>query len=256
MAEYTPPLPPKDFFLEVEKGNIDGHTAVRVFGHNADIDNGTTEDVWTAGGTLTPMTSAETMNIVSTSTNDDGSPVGTGARTVLVAGLDGTGAPVSEVVTMNGTTNVLTSNSYLRVRRILVLTADSTATNTNIGIITATASTAATVQCHMAAGVGLSQCIHYTTPLAKTAYLYRIELNNAKLLGSTALIKWDAVVTPNGGATFFVVEKATDSDQLELHIDLIPPVAFPALTDVKMTALSDTNDTEVYSRFFIIEVDD
>lgn len=246
----------RDWFTEVVRGNIPGAAAVVTFGHNDDVDSGTAEDVWEAGGTLTRMTSAETMNIVSTSTSDDGDPAGTGARTVKISGLDSNFDPISETVTMNGTTNVLTSNSYIRVRNLLVLTADATATNTNIGVITATSSSAATVQAEIAAGDGLSHNIHYTTPNNKKAYLYKVELNVFKVSGGTAALKFDAIITPPGAASFKVVEKAMDSDQQELEINFVPPVEFLEKTDLTMTALSDTANTELYVRFFLIEIND
>lgn len=245
----------KDFYLEVEKGNVPGHTGVRVFGHNPDVDVGT-EDVWEDGGTLTRMTSAETMNIVSTSTDDDGSPVGTGARTVQVDGLDGDFVAASEVVTMNGTTDVLTSNTYIRVSDLMVLTADATATNSNLGIITATASSAATVQAAMGVGDGLSHGIHYTVPAVKTGYLTKVELNVARNTSAVARVIYDAIITPPGAASFTIVKKAMTSDQSEIEIYFIPPVKFAAKSDIKMVATTDKADTELYARFMIIEVAD
>lgn len=246
----------RDWFTEVARGNIPGHTAIIVFGHNTDVDAGVVEDVWEQGGTLVRMTSAETMNIVSTSTDDDGSPVGAGARTVQIKGLDGSFDPVSETVTMNGTTNVETSNTYIRVNELKVLTADASATNANVGNISATASSAATVQCFMEATDGLSHKIHYTVPNGKTAYLYKIELNVFKVSGANAGVKFDAVVTPLNAASFKLTEKATESDLTEIDLQHPFPVPFAAKTDLKVTALSDTANTELYARCFFIEIDD
>ncbi len=245
-----------DWLTEVSRGKILGAAHVNTFGHNADVDSGVVEDVWENGGTLTRMTSAETMNIVSTSTSDDGSPVGVGARTVNISGLDSNFDPISETVTMNGTTNVLTSNSYIRVRRMLVLTADASATNTNVGTITATASSAATVQASIGVADGISHNIHYTVPNNKTSYLYKVELNVFKVSGGNAAIKFKAIITPPAGADFVVVEKAMESDNTELEIIFVPPVQFVEKTDLKITALSDSANTELYSRFMLIEIDD
>lgn len=246
----------RDWLSDVALGLIAGAVGVNSFGHNDDIDAGVAEDVWQAGGFLTRLTSAETMNIVSTSTDDDGSPVGLGARTVLVAGLDSNFDPVQEVVTMNGTTDVLTSNSYIRVRKLVVLTADATATNTNVGVITATASSAATVQCQIGVTDGISHNIQYTVPNNKSTLLYKVELNVFKNVGGNAALKFDAVITPPSGASFNIVEKAMESDQAELEVFFQPPVKFVEHTDIKMTALSDKADTELYSRFMMIEIDD
>jgi hypothetical protein len=104
----------------------------------------TTEDVWdySGGGQRTLLTSAETMNIVSTDVND--TSAGTGARTITIVGLDENYNRITENVTLNGTSNVLTSKSYLRVGRMLVISAGSGLTNA--GEITATASSSGEVQ--------------------------------------------------------------------------------------------------------------
>lgn len=246
----------REWLTEVALGNITGAANVITFGHNPDVDAGVAEDVWEQGGILARLISAETMNIVSTSTDDDGDPVGSGARTVLISGLNGTFDPVSEVVTLNGTSNVLTSNSYIRVRQLLALTADLASTNTNKGIITATASSAATVQCTMAVGDGISHQIHYTVPNNKRVLLYKVELNVFKNVGGNAAIKFSAILTPPGGASFNIVEKAVESDNPELEIYFLPPIAVAEKSDVTMHALSDKADTELYARFMLVEIDD
>jgi len=79
------------------------------------------------------LSAAEQLNVTSTSTNDT-STSGTGARTLFIEGLDTSWAEISETVSMNGTSLVVTSKSYLRVNRITVLTTGSS--NANEGVIT------------------------------------------------------------------------------------------------------------------------
>ena len=69
-------------------------------------------------------------------------------------------------------------------------------------------------------------------------------------------MKFDAVITPPSAASFVIVEKAMESDQPELEIFFQPPVAFVEKTDIKMTALTDKADTELYARFMMVEIDD
>ncbi len=246
----------QDWLTEVALGNISGAAGVNAFGHNAAVGT-SAEDLWIQGGTLTRMTSAETMNIVSTDTDDDGSPVGDGARTVFIAGLDSAFDPISETITMNGTSNVLTSNSYIRVRKLVVLTAGlPTTTNTNLGIITATASSASTVQATIAIGDGISQNVQYTVPNNKRSLLYKVELNAFKNTGGNSGIKFDAVITPPSAASFIIVEKAMETDQPELEVFFTPPVPFVEKTDIKMTAVSTLSGSELYARFMMIEIDD
>ena len=74
------------FNLQVARNQIDGHSAVTIFGYNGDVDQ-TEESVWPDGGTVPHPTTASVLDIVSTSVADDAT--GTGARTVFIEGLDG-----------------------------------------------------------------------------------------------------------------------------------------------------------------------
>lgn len=108
----------------------------RKFGNNSDVDTGTLpEDLWNGGGVYTGhnATGAEIVTVVSSSVND--TSAGTGARTIQLVGLDANYLPISETVTLNGTSTVDTVNSYLRLDRGIILTAGSG--KTNAGTITA-----------------------------------------------------------------------------------------------------------------------
>lgn len=105
-------------------------------GINIDVDAGT-EDVTELGATYTgmpviPTQAGEALNIVSGSAND--AAAGTGQRTIKIVGLDANGALQSETVTLNGTTPVVTTTTWLRVFRAYGLTAGSG--GTNAGVIT------------------------------------------------------------------------------------------------------------------------
>jgi hypothetical protein len=49
---------------EVSAGRVSGASWVLIRGHNPDIDSAASEDIWEGGGTLSYLTSAETMDIV------------------------------------------------------------------------------------------------------------------------------------------------------------------------------------------------
>lgn len=157
-----------DYYLEVARGNVTGMTALNKFGSNSDIDTGT-EDVWTGGGTWVAPTTARVHDIVSSSASDDGSPAGTGAQTITISGLDANWLEISEVVTMNGTTNVATANSYIIIYRMQVTTAGSS--GTNVGTITATAQTDATVTASINATLGQTLMAIWQVPANKSLYI-------------------------------------------------------------------------------------
>lgn len=243
-----------NFFFEVSKGNRVGHTAVVASGHNPDIDTAAPEDVWEEGGALSYLTSAEQMNIVSTSADDASG--GTGLRTMRVAGLDGSYAQVSEVVTLNGVSNVLTVNSYLRVLSMVGLTVGSG--ETNAGDITATAASAGTVQCRMAPAKGLGKSIHYTIPDGKTGHVVAFELGTHKLAGGASPeVEFQGLVRPAGGPWLEIFQTILDADVTE-YVFIAPPTQAPiaARSDIRIQVTTDTNNTEVSCRLFIILVDD
>ena len=98
------------FDLQVARNQILEHKIIFKFGFNPDI-NGTEETIWDAGGIYAYPSAATVMKVSSSSTND--TAVGTGARTILVQGLDGDYNEVQEIVTLNGQTAVILPPLFL-----------------------------------------------------------------------------------------------------------------------------------------------
>lgn len=93
-----PPQVPSDFFNEVTLGNVPGQEVVTKFGYNPSV-NGVEEDLWTRGGIYVfPPDGGEEMEIVSDNAADT-SPA-------FIELLDETGAMVTPVVALEGTTPV------------------------------------------------------------------------------------------------------------------------------------------------------
>lgn len=139
---------------------------VNKFGRTINADSGVPTDVWDRANVTNNQpiwvapTTGRTHDIVSTSINDDGSPVGTGAQTIMIYGTSvwtGIAVPreISEVIIMNGTTNVATSQAYTVIHRMKVLTWGSA--GPNVGTITATAQTDTTVTAQIDPGEGQTQ---------------------------------------------------------------------------------------------------
>lgn len=197
------------------------------FGYNTDI-GAIQEDIWSQGGTLSFLSAAETMNIVSSNTNDTNTD-GTGARTIQVYGLDDNWNLVEETVTLNGDSNVETSNSYLRVYRMVVRTAGST--GTNAGNITATASSAGTVQAHIPIAENQTmQCI-YSVPVGYTMFITDLHASTASADKGEIRLR----VRPFGGVfeTKYIIyvnaETVVATGKVFYKV--------PAKSDVKLTAV-------------------
>lgn len=158
----------QDFTIEAARGAIEGYEVNRKFGRNTDIDTATVpEDLWGGGGLYTGIpTSAETIEVFSSDANDTSG--GSGARTIQLIGLDANWESQTETLTLNGTTPVTTSGTWLRCNRQRVVTAGSS--NANEGTITVRhTTTAANVFSQLQPGKSQSTILHYTVPAGKVA---------------------------------------------------------------------------------------
>ena len=131
----------------------------------------TLETIWSEGGIYVYPTTALTMKISSSDTDD--TSAGSGARTVEIIGLDGTWAEISEVVNLSGTAEVNTTNEFLRVFRMKVNEVGNYSF-TNAGTITGVAAVSGTTQIEIPAGEGQSQTTHYTVPLGQNVIITRV----------------------------------------------------------------------------------
>ena len=141
---------------------------VQKFGRLPDIDAAqTNEDVWDGEGAYTFPAAATAMKISSSSTNDDGAPVGTGALTMRVYGLNAAWEEVIQDVTLNGQTGVTIPTSLIRVYRAYVLTAGTGGVNAGdiwIGTGDITTGVPAVKYAGIKTGMGQTLMAIYTVP--------------------------------------------------------------------------------------------
>lgn len=204
------------FDLQVARGQVAWHDVVHVFGYNPDVDSAAEETVWTAGGILGHPVSATVMTVSSTSTNDTSD--GTGARTVFIKGVNGTGGYATETVILNGQTAVNTTKSYFSIESVTVLTVGSggvNAGNINIGTGTVTTGVPAVIYGQIATGENNSLMGHWTCPTGYTGYMVAGSLSSGteagnnyitgrlKLRGDDDIVRTAAIVTFADGAVSF-----------------------------------------------------
>jgi hypothetical protein len=210
------PLPVVNFDgIPIAEGAYTGRETVNKFGTAFNGVQVTATDIWDRADAAATQqiwlapTQARLHDIVSTSASDDGDPVGTGARTIRIWGLTGWGtAEVSEDITMNGVGAVTTSNSYVIIHRMKVLTWGSA--GPNVGIITATAAVDATVTAQINAGLGQTQMVIYGVPSTKTLYLnnFHVHLHDFNNPATSAAISFKLLVNelPDTVTTGFVTK--------------------------------------------------
>lgn len=254
-----------DLNLEIAAGRESGKSSVNKFGRAPLGVQTTTTDIWDRGDATptqqiwTAPTTARTHDIVSTDVNDDGSPVGTGARTLRVFGLTGWGAAeVSEDITMNGTTNVPTVNAYVIIHRMEVLTKGGT--SPNVGIITATAQTDGTVTAQINAGQGQTQMAIYGVPSTQNAFMtsYYAAIEDAAGTPATAeAVNMSLLINlePDVELTQFITKHTKGMNNTGTS-DLLHPFApyfkIPGPAILKMNGLASAADTDVTAGFDLI----
>lgn len=212
-------------------------TKINAFGVNADVDAGT-EDVDSAGGTINIPTSAAATNIISSSAND--AAAGTGARTCRVIGIDTNYKKLVETVTLNGTTQVVLTGTYLRINSVEVLTAGSGAANA--GTIQVRHST--TVLATVTIGKNRSQAALFTPWANLNSWV--ITKIYSSLIAGTALTASFELKTRKAGGVWQTRWTSAEGGSLSA------PINVDAGEDIIMTCTSTAANNSVTAGFDLI----
>jgi len=241
------------FELQVGRGQITAHSITHVFGFNPDVDT-VEETVWPIDGILGHPPSPTIMTVSSRSADDSAS--GTGARTVLIEGINGTGGLTTEIVTLDGQTAVNTVNEYDAIERMAVLTVGSGGVNAGLIYIgTGTVTTGVPAVPYSVIGTGDNNSLvgHFTCPKGFTAYLVHGKItvgptvaNNyvigrLKLRGRDGIVRTAAVTTISAGA-------------VDYHFDY--PIKLVSGECITATAQGSANNNTVSSYFQIMLIGD
>jgi hypothetical protein len=229
------------FGLQVARGQIQGHTSFQVFGYNPDLDT-SEESVWPDGGVIPHPTTASVLTIVSTNAAD--ASAGTGARTVFIEGLNASYNVVSETVTLNGTTGVSTTNSYMYVNAFTVLTVGSG--ESNAGEITA--KVGATLYDLIAVGYNNRTTAHYCVPAGYSAYITSGVITAGQASGSTSVTAYLKQHGPDGVLRIGAVSTLNNGS---VQYDFDPPYRIPEKNCVGASAIGTAANNSV-SAFFNI----
>lgn len=228
------------FELQVARGQVAYHESVYKFGNNAEVAD-STETIWQQGGLYSYLSAASVLKVSSSSAND--TSAGTGARTVELFGLDGDYNEINELVTLNGQTAVNTTQSYLRINRMIVRSAGSG--GYNAGIIYAGTGTVTTgVPANIYAtinGDGSNQTLMalWTVPAGYTGYLMQYDVSNGTSSNTPAVCKMTLVARPYGEV---FQSKDVKSLTTGMHIEntLDVPIKFAEKTDIEVRAVSSS----------------
>ena len=223
------------FELQVARGMITGHRSLFKYGNNSDV-NGNLDTVWSNSSLYVYPTTAIPMKVSSTSAND--TLAGTGARTILVSGLDADYNEINEIVSLNGQTSVLTTALFIRVFRAYVVTAGSS--NTAQGIIyigngTVTAGIPATIYAEIPLGENQTLMAIWTVPANYTFYLYRGTFSAASS-NAAHYILGKFMVRQYGSVFRNAADVTANSNVIPYDFEI--PLAIPEKSDIEARAIA------------------
>lgn len=156
------------------RGEVPGQSTEFKFGYQGAISN-TEVPIWDVVEAYTYLSAAKLMTVSSDNPADDAA--GTGARTVQIFGLDANYVEINETVTLVSTTAVTTTQAFLRVFRMQVLTAGSGEENAGVvytGASTVAAGVPSEKYAAISAGENQSLMAIWTVPAGKTAFMRRL----------------------------------------------------------------------------------
>jgi len=212
------------YYLAVAQGLIPNTSQVNIFSFSDSVKT-TFYTLWELTGTTQyafPASAAQLV-LVSTSASDNT------RATILINGLDSSWNQISETIALNGTSNVTTVNSYLRINS-MIMTSTGTGQTTNVGTITA--KIGATTYAVIAVGIGRSQAAVYSIPNGYTMYLISINAFNGDAAAGNA-INYQVKSTNNAQTnpvTLSVLQTAWDQRYQVIRENVFP---YTQKTDVQ-----------------------
>lgn len=236
----------------IAHGLVPNHEAVCIMGYNASYTT-TFADI-TPQNVVVPLPGgAVAMEVISSNVADDGDPAGTGARTIKIYGLNGSGIEQNETKTLDGTNAVALSNTYLRINRAVI-----TAVGTNgsaVGNISIRGAGGGSVYCYIAAGDNASmQCV-YTVPAGKTAYLKTVcagvSARETRVFLRATCNPVEKTLVPG----VFIDQNAFVFQDSYAQMKLDMPISFPSLCDIKMSVKALAAGTGYTSASFQLYVE-
>lgn len=212
--------------IDIARGYYREMRPINLFGFNRII--GTTfESIFNNGGGAYPfLASASVLSCVSSSASDT-----TG---LYIEGLDANYNPISETLTLSGTTPVSTSQAFYRINRCRM------ATTTNVGNISVTVST--DTLAYIEAGTGVHQAVVYSVPANSKLYITAVSFASGTVNPNKYLTGIARMVLPNG-----LVQRFWQSTWAVGFLQFTIPMPFiiPEKTDFEFQVKSSSGENEI-----------
>ena len=211
--------------LQVARDQITWHSPLNLFGNTTALGSTAFGPLWEgltgAGGTYAYPASAVIMTLASSSASDT-------AVTIRIFGLGAGYVLQTEDVALNGTTNVNTTKTFLRINKMETLSGNA------VGNVTAV--NGAVTYAKITAGNGDTQMSIYTVPAGYTFYqtYYQADTNTSVTSGAYVKLRTYLVDNAAGGVIHALNQTAFVQ---QLSIPLSFPVAFAEKSDIQYQLL-------------------
>ena len=206
------------------------------FGYNPEIEQNVKEQVWRTGG-LEVLPSANTINrVVSTSLTD--------TQVVVIEGhiLSGPNLIfVTQTVTLTGTTPVTLPTPLARATYL-----QNKDTTDFAGLVTVTDST--TGFTHLTVNGDHNKSLKAGTSISATDFWFITNITLSVGKTNPAVVEFDVEVRQNGYVWVPVFMTSLANSSAILSIDFDPVLIIRNNSDLRITALSDSNNTSVYAQ--------
>jgi len=216
------------FELQVARGQIAGHTAINIFGYSPNVGSTALGPLWEgltlSGGAYAYPSSAAPLVLVSDSASD------TSALSIQIQGLGANFVPLTETIALNGTSNVTTTNSFLRINLM------TTTNGLNVGNITAKISS--TTYAKINAGIGQTQMSIYTVPAGYTFYLSYVQADASIGFTSSNYMKYVEYNKDNISGEINLLNQTTFVQSL--NIPYTYPLPHTEKTDMQFQIITNT----------------
>jgi hypothetical protein len=207
--------------LQVSRGQITWHEPLNLFGNTTALGSTAFGPLWEgltgSGGAYAYPASAVIMTIASSSASDT-------AVTIRINGLGADFVLQTEDVALNGTSNVLTTKSFLRINSMQTIAGNA------VGNVTAI--NGGVTYAKITAGNGNTQMSLYTVPAGYTFYqtYYQADTNTSVTSGAYVRLRTYTVDNPKGGVITALNQTAFVQ---QLQIPLQYPFEYPEKHDIQ-----------------------
>jgi len=226
--------------LQIARGQIAYHQGIEIFGYSTTVGSSAQGPLWEgltlSGGTYAYPSSAAQLVLVSSSASDNTS------RSVFIEGLDANYNPITELIALNGTSNVTTTKSFFRINRM------SMYNSTNTGAITASISS--TVYAKINAGVGQTQMSIYTVPAGYSFYLSYVQYDaSIGFTSSNYMIaaEYNKFNAGNNAGQITLTHQSTFVQKQEVPFTI--PIEHTEKTDIQFQVVANTGSPFTVSMY-------